>query len=306
MKTTIFTLLSIFLFGIAFAQDGNLPGDANCDGVVNVVDVITLSNYYIGNAPEPFCFINADVNGDGEINIMDITLTVDIFIDDDPGDDTVTDIDGNIYQTVAIGGHTWMAENLRVTRYNNEDNIPTGFSNTDWTETTSGAYAIYNDDDDMLEAYGKLYNWYAVADSRGLCPDGWRLPTNDEWSSFTNYLIDNYEYTVSNVGNALKDCRQVSSPLGGDCDTNEHPRWNQHFSQHGNDAFGFSVLPGGARMANNGTYSGLGAFGAIWTATPQDNNAFMRSFNHNSGAVTNNNMDKKFGMSVRCIMETDH
>ncbi len=91
---------------------------------------------------------------------------------------TVTDIDGNEYKTVIIGDQEWMSENLRVTRYNNQDDIPTGLNNTDWGNTTEGAYAIYDHDhwnaeginssEEMVEAYGKLYNWYAVNDSRGL------------------------------------------------------------------------------------------------------------------------------------------
>lgn len=242
----------------------------------------------------------------------DLILTANFtFVDSDP--DGVTDIDGNEYPVVEIDGQWWMAANLRTTRYQDGSDIITGLSDSDWTDTTDGAYALYphdglpgiGSDEEMADAYGKLYNWYAIDDSRGLCPEGWRLPSNDEWTTFANYLTDNYDYSPSNVGNALKDCRQVNSPLGGDCDTSDHPRWNQHFSHHGSDAFSFSVLPTGVRAATNGAYTGVGAFGALWTSTPEGDNAWMRSFNHNGGTIVSNNMDKNFGMGVRCILDAD-
>ncbi len=242
----------------------------------------------------------------------DLALTANFtFVQSDP--DGVTDIDGNEYPVVEIDGQWWLAANLRTTRYQDGSDIITGLSDSDWADATDGAYAIYphdglpgiDSDQEMTDAYGKLYNWYAIDDSRGLCPDDWRVPTNDEWTSFVNYLIDNYEYTSSNVANALKDCRQVNSPLGGDCETSDHPRWNQHFSHHGTDAFDFSVLPAGVRAANNGAFSGVGSFGAFWTATPEGDNAWMRSFNHNGGTIVSNNMDKNFGMGVRCILDAD-
>lgn len=101
--------------------------------------------------------------------------------DDDtkPGYGTATDIDGHVYQTVVIGDQEWMAENLRVTRYNNADLLDTGLSDAAWRDTKEGAYVLFdhqhenadgiNTSEEMLEAYGKLYNWYAVDDARGLC-----------------------------------------------------------------------------------------------------------------------------------------
>ena len=96
---------------------------------------------------------------------------------------TVTDIDGNVYETVVIGGQLWMAENLKVTHYNEGSEIPTGYSDFEWDElddTETGAYAVYNDDLSNADTYGNIYNWYAVDDSRGVCPVGWHVPTDDE------------------------------------------------------------------------------------------------------------------------------
>jgi len=101
--------------------------------------------------------------------------------------DTVTDIDGNVYNTIQIGNQIWMQSNLKVTKYRNGDSIPTGLNNSDWELTTSGAF-----DQQILagsiEYFGRLYNHYAVSDNRGLCPSGWRVPSIQDWFLLSNYL----------------------------------------------------------------------------------------------------------------------
>ena len=83
----------------------------------------------------------------------------------------VVDIDENVYETVVIGDQLWMKENLKVTRYNNGDEIPSGYNNEEWTTLTIGAYAVYDDNPTNADVYGNLYNWYAVDDERGICPE---------------------------------------------------------------------------------------------------------------------------------------
>ncbi|MFM8838128.1 MAG: FISUMP domain-containing protein, partial [Bacteroidota bacterium] len=116
-----------------------------------------------------------------------------------PGVSTVTDIDGNVYQGIQIGTQCWTQSNLKVSKYRNGDNIPTGLSNSAWDTTTSGAYAIYNNDPVNDGLYGKLYNHYAVTDSRGLCPTGWHVPSDAEWTTLENHLGG-----ISVAGGALK------------------------------------------------------------------------------------------------------
>ena len=94
---------------------------------------------------------------------------------------TVTDIDGNVYQTVQIGDQFWMAENLKVTHYQNGDEIPTALNKDDWVNLTSGAYAVYGDDylnTEIIDMWGNLYNWYVVNDERGICPIAPKIPFN--------------------------------------------------------------------------------------------------------------------------------
>ncbi|MFP4468855.1 MAG: fibrobacter succinogenes major paralogous domain-containing protein, partial [Bacteroidales bacterium] len=183
------------------------------------------------------------------------------------------DFDGSFYKSVLIGDQEWMAENLRVSKYKNGDAIPTGLIDVQWESTKDGAYAVYPHGDvdgidshkEMVLAYGKLYNWFAVGDSRGLCPAGWSVPSKDDWTQLIDYVVaqgfpNDDSYDPSGAGNALKSCRQVYSPLGGDCNTSEHPRWNQ--LSNGFDEFGFSALPGGARI---GKFFVIGSWGHWWT-----------------------------------------
>ena len=224
------------------------------------------------------------------------------------------DGDGNIYQTVVIGKQEWMAENLRTTKYTNGTEIPTGLSYSEWENTESGAYSIYYPDsiygfgsqEEVLKAYGALYNWHAV-ETENLCPDGWRVPTDEDWSQLINYLINNYnDITSANVGNALKSCRQMNSPLEGECSTPEHPRWNQHDNHYGTDNFGFCALPGGYRSLGGHLggvdYYSVGYSGSWWSAA-EDSDVLSgaRIIEYGNGSVFRLGCVKMAGLSVRCI-----
>ncbi len=240
----------------------------------------------------------------------------------DIGEGTVMDIDGNVYQTVVIGDQEWMAENLRVTRYHNEDDIPGGLSDEEWENNASGAYAIYphvggegeddvegiDSDDEMVAAYGKLYNWHAIDDSRGLCPPGWSIPSDADWMKLAEYVVSqgfpNELGNPNGAGNALKSCRQVSSPLE-ECNTPEHPRWNPDDSHYGFDEFGFSALPGGYRY-NDGSFKSIGLNGTWWSSSEHTStSAWYRILFSNDGGVSRLSYDMRNGLSVRCIRDID-
>ena len=101
---------------------------------------------------------------------------------------TISDIDGNTYKIVEIGQQYWMQSNLKVSRYRNGDSIPTGLLDSIWLKFTKGAAAQFENKFSNESIYGKLYNWYAVNDPRGLCPEGWHIPTNSEWNQLINQL----------------------------------------------------------------------------------------------------------------------
>lgn len=235
-----------------------------------------------------------------------IEIVPDIIVEENQ----VVDVDGNQYNTVIIGEQEWMAENLRTTRYRDRSEIITGLSDEDWQIATEGAYTIYphhsidglGSDESVVEAYGKLYNWYAVDDERGVCPEGWRVPTVDDYHELRGTLNEEEPH---NVGNRLKSRRQVDSPLGSPWRTTQHPRWNSHSTQYGTDNYGFNGLPGGFRGVS-GYYSGAGAHGYWWKSDEHNiSNAFYYQFSNSSSDDINGNHNKKFGFSIRCIKEDE-
>jgi uncharacterized protein (TIGR02145 family) len=213
-----------------------------------------------------------------------------------PGTPTITDIDGNVYNTVLIGTQCWMAENLKTTTYNNDTIMPNVTNGSEWQNLTTGAYVWYDNDISWKDKYGALYNWYAVVDTNGLCPTGWHVPTNDEWTALT-YFIGG-----TGPGNELKSCRQVNSPQGGDCNTIEHPRWNES-NENGTDDYGFSFLPGGDRPSS-GMFLNLGNFGYCWSSSVDSGlQAWFQLLYSGSGQVEQSSINKLVGFSVRCLRD---
>jgi uncharacterized protein (TIGR02145 family) len=215
-----------------------------------------------------------------------------------PETPTVTDFDDNVYNTVLIGTQCWMKENLRTTTYSHGLPILNVPDADYWSKLIMGAYVWYDNDSMWAEKYGALYNWYAVMDPGGLCPDGWHVPSYNEYLS----LPDFSPYYSSSFGNRYKSCRQVDSPMGGECNTSEHPRWDQHDVEYGSDEYGFSGLPGGAR--SHGTFSSLGKTSFYWTASEyKPNEAFGIWLNYGNSLISLGYRQKRNAYSVRCIRD---
>ena len=215
-----------------------------------------------------------------------------------PGTPTVTDIDGNTYNTVQIGDQCWMNENLKTTTYQNGIPIPNVIDPDEWEDLTTGAYVWYDNDISWKYLYGALYNWYATVDANSLCPTGWHVPTHDEWTALTDFIGFNPP-----PGNRLKSCRQVNSPYGWGCNTTEHPRWNES-DENGYDWYGFSGLPGGGRY-NYGLFYNVGDYGIWWSSTESSsNNAWACALVYDYGGVNVSSGiggTKPRGFSVRCL-----
>jgi uncharacterized protein (TIGR02145 family) len=196
---------------------------------------------------------------------------------------TSMEYDGYTYDLVQIGDQCWFAENLRNEHYANGDAIPGDLSNIDWSkaeDTNLGAQVIYNNDASNLTDYGRLYNWYAVDDARGLCPSGWHVPTDDEFTLLTDILRG-----IQYAGEAMK-----SSPT-------DSPSWN------GTNTSGFSGLAGGSRNDVGDFYSG-GDYGFFWSASSvsaNGTNAWFRVLDGGNTEVNRNNYYQRSGFSVRCV-----
>ncbi|NOQ27751.1 MAG: hypothetical protein GQ564_20500, partial [Bacteroidales bacterium] len=196
---------------------------------------------------------------------------------------TVTDIDGNVYQTVQIGDQIWMAENLKTTKYNDGTAIALVTDNTEWENLTTGAYCWYNNDEASYKnTYGALYNWYTVITGK-LCPTGWHVPTDAEWTMLTTYLGGE-----SIAGGKLKETGIT--------------HWETDNTGATNEA-GFTALPGGYRFFN-GMFSDIGYRSYWWSATEYGaTGAWARSVYYGSSNTSRTANGKKEGFSVRCIRD---
>jgi uncharacterized protein (TIGR02145 family) len=210
---------------------------------------------------------------------------------------TVTDIDGNIYHTVKIGDQIWTAENLKVTKYRNGDSIPNVQDSTEWGNLTTGAQCAYDNDEVNVEIYGRLYNWYALNDSRGIAPAGWHVPSDEEWKALEMFLgmsqseADNTGYRGTNEG----------SKLAGEADL-----WSNGGLEN-NAAFGesgLSALPAGYRGNYDGYFHFLGRDAYFWSATEKGSYlAWLRYLNYGYSEVYRTNYNKLDGFSIRLIRD---
>jgi len=305
------------------------------DGTVTLGGTVGERNFtFPGDASglswtsNPVMILNATTET-GTVVLKDVTInttTRDLVFDDlniragvkyvlniDLGpEEAVTDIDGNVYTTVVIGDLEWMVENLKVTKYNNGDAIPTGLSDADWSATFTngrlGAYAVYpytasgglvNSEEEMIETYGLLYNGFAVHDSRGLAPEGWRVATDEDYKELER-AIGMSEEILDNVGNRGTSGDRFSLKLRSSTD----------WAAPGTDDVGFKALPAGVRTAD-GPFNFFGDVGtgraAFWTSTdaPTSNTQGYRRLLQNGSphSINRSLIPKREGQSVRCVRD---
>jgi uncharacterized protein (TIGR02145 family) len=203
---------------------------------------------------------------------------------------SVTDEEGNDYYTIAIGVQLWMAENLKTTRYSNGDLIGTTTPATlDITKEATPKYQWAQDGDESnVAVYGRLYTWDAVTDSRNVCPTGWHVPTDAEWTNLTTFLGGEGE-----AGGKLKESGKT--------------HWSGRYTGTTNET-GFTALPGGSRFyyydgeALVGPFSGLG-HGSWWSSTENStSDAYGRNIS-SANEVFRYSHDKWEGLSVRCVKD---
>jgi uncharacterized protein (TIGR02145 family) len=190
------------------------------------------------------------------------------------------------YDRIKIGSQVWLQKNLAVSHYQNGDKIPQVKDPAKWGALTTGAWCWYNNDSATGAIYGKLYNWYAVNDPRGLAPTGWHVPGNAEWDTLLVYL-------ANNPGGKLKDTGTIEAGTG---------LWHAPNFNATNES-GFTGFPGGYHSFN-GTFYVIGNDGYWWSSTERDiAYAWYRHLSYISRRLGNGFGGKANGFSVRCIKD---
>ena len=215
------------------------------------------------------------------VNVKDVTQTNGI-----PGPN-ITDAESNSYKTVYIGTQQWMAENLKVTKYSDGTAIPNVTDNTEWENNTTGAWAYCKNDAANNAKYGKLYNWYAVSKTsngnKNVCPTGWHVPTDAEWTVLTEYLGGE-----SVAGGKMKEAGTTN--------------WDSPNTDATNTSL-FTGLPGGYR-SGDGSYYNIGYSGSWWSSTEGNtDDAWYRVLGSSDGGAGRSFYSKKSGSSVRCLRD---
>jgi len=193
------------------------------------------------------------------------------------------------YESVRIGNQEWMTRNLDVDRFRNGDLIPHSESDEEWEEAGRNcqpAWCYYDNDSENGKEYGKLYNWFAVNDPRGLAPEGWHVPTVEEWAILEKFLGENFAGT------------EMKSYDGWEAFENDY---GEIQDGNGCNSSKFNALPGGC-CSNGGSFFRVNVHAFFWSSTELFNTfAHYRQLRYNSDYLNSSNESKSFGSSVRCI-----
>jgi len=332
VKTNLSNFILVILSNLIIAQNSapiveNVVASQRTDGskIVDIYydvsdtegDLVAISLLLSDDGGETFTFTPTQTSGDVGFNIQigtnkhiiweagisnysfeDQLYQFKIIADDLT---TSIDIDGNVYSGMQFGSQIWMAENLKVSHYNNGDEIPTGFTDGiggGWSSLSYGAYCMYENNEEYAEIYGYLYNWYAINDDRGICPEGWHVPNDSEFVNLFLYLGVS-ESVFIDFSSSYHFGNNEGSMLAGNSEL-----WNEGDLVN-NDGFGssgFSALPGGVRGATyGGGYGSLGYSAKFWSSSIDSYS--WQLYHINSGASVTDNYIQRSGLSVRCVRD---
>jgi len=199
---------------------------------------------------------------------------------------------GVVYKVVEIGKQCWLAENLRTSSYRDGTVIPKLTDYTEWAEDKQGAYTCYYNFEEHCDNYGALYNWYAVNNEKGLCPEGWSVPSQEQWTELERAVCQNLGY---------QDCQErfPDESASGWRGTDEGLHLRAVDSE-GKDSYGFKALFGGFRNAA-GPYSFLNEKGFWWTSTAAEDIVYGRVMDGENDGIRQVGTMKSSGFSVRCV-----
>jgi uncharacterized protein (TIGR02145 family) len=207
---------------------------------------------------------------------------------------TMTDIDGNVYRTVKIGSQVWMAENLKVAHYRNGDAIPEVTDSLIWQILTIGACCAYDNSAENVPVYGYLYNWYAINDNRDIAPEGWHVPSDEEWKELEIYL--------GMSQSEADESGERGTEEGGKLKATGTAYW-LYPNIGASDLYGFSALPGGDRE-HTGRFYGKFSRAMFWSVTESGTYyAVARGLRFHSSGIGRGDMNKISGLSIRLIRD---
>lgn len=286
-------------------EDEILYGDANDDGVVNVLDIIAVVNYIMGGNPDPFNFEAADVNNDGAINVLDIIFDTNIIMETPglpcPGMPTIG-YEGQIYNTVKIGDQCWFKENLNV------GTMIVSYAGGQ-LQTNNGIIEkyCYNDIATNCNIYGGMYEWreamqYETTEgAKGICPADWHIPTDNEWKIMEGTIDSQYP-----IGDTEWDeIGWRGFDAGGSIKEEGTTHWSSPNTGATNES-GFTALPGGYRQGSFGYFLYYHNLGFFWSSSQiLTSYAWYRELSYSSAFVYRYNFSKEYGFSVRCLKDTD-
>ncbi len=243
---------------------------------------------------------------DSELNVISISCVDSKTSFNISLNEVISDIEGNLYHTVKIGEQTWMAENLRTTKYRNGEKIGTTTPATlDISGESEPKYQWpYNGDESEITNSGRLYTWYAVSDNRKVCPIGWHVPTDEEWSLLQNYLklngyncetpeiYDHYGVSLASLSGWDKNTSSGAKGIVGSSDCIEK-----------RNSTGFTAFPSGLRYSS-GVFLAKGKQGSWW-ASPVTSNShpWLRYLSYNDPGLTRGSLPESNGLSIRCIKD---
>ena len=200
--------------------------------------------------------------------------------------DCIKDVDGNVYKTVSIGTQTWMAENLKTSKYSDGTPIPNVKDSLVWSKLTTGAWCYYNNDEKNNAKYGKLYNWYSVSKTsngnKNVCPAGWHVPSDNELTVLIDYLGGE-----SIAGGKMKEIGKSS--------------WIESNNTANNLSL-FSFIPSGGRESN-GEFNHLFYYGGFYMSTESDGEGLHSVFSYMEVWIGKDEDPKEGGLSIRCLKD---
>lgn len=286
--------------------------DGSCQ-LPGCMDTLAWNFNPYANVPDASCFgvdtgCAGDLNADGLIGASDLLEMLQLFgalcLEPTPEVCAPVEWGGYLYDVFQLGEQCWFAENLRTESYANGDPLPFGLTGFQWTaadQNGSGAGAVYGEQDASctesapdfyacdealaLEAYGRLYNGHAVADARGICPVGWHVPSDDEWTTLETVV--GLVFGADSVGAVLK------ATSGWEEDGN------------GTDEVGFGGLPGGNRNNGFGDFNNAGVNGYWWSSTEEGGAVWYRSLSAGITTIGRYQSLPRLGFSVRCLRDAE-